>query len=439
MNIPSDCGGLELGCDKWVLASATQAAQKPRFRATPACDLGKLREEARSVRSSCCPSAGPATARSRAPARLPAPAWPLSPVRLRPSPRGRSAAALRQRPPVRRRRRAGSVPVAAPPLARSPSWVDTVTSGAAPGPRAAAVTGAAPRRGGSGPFRMRPRCRPGHRLRRGTGPRRDCSHRLGNGAGVGAVPVAARMPAGRRLGRGDGRGRCHWRGDGRVSGGDRRAAAPARRLSPARRHGGAGPLRCGPAAGPATASVNGYRCSSRSRPGRCHRRGDGVGPSQLRPRCRPGRRRGRHRRGCRHQVGGGGQIGRGDRPRNGRGGGGRSSCGLVADNATGAGGTGAVAGSGNRPWRGSGNQPRRTGPVAAPGPAGPPPRSRVQSRLPAPARPLSPARRRPSQRRGSARRRRRLAGSVPVASPVPARAPARARAASARSRGPAAG
>src|SRR5262245_7158436 len=36
---------LELGCDKWVLASATQAAQKPRFRTVPARDLGKLREE----------------------------------------------------------------------------------------------------------------------------------------------------------------------------------------------------------------------------------------------------------------------------------------------------------------------------------------------------------------------------------------------------------
>jgi len=36
---------LELGCDKWVLASATQAAEKPRFRTVPARDLGKLREE----------------------------------------------------------------------------------------------------------------------------------------------------------------------------------------------------------------------------------------------------------------------------------------------------------------------------------------------------------------------------------------------------------
>jgi transposase len=36
---------LELGCDKWVLASATQAAQKPRFRTVPARDLAKLQEE----------------------------------------------------------------------------------------------------------------------------------------------------------------------------------------------------------------------------------------------------------------------------------------------------------------------------------------------------------------------------------------------------------
>jgi hypothetical protein len=27
---------LELGCDKWVLASATQAAEKPRFRTVQA-------------------------------------------------------------------------------------------------------------------------------------------------------------------------------------------------------------------------------------------------------------------------------------------------------------------------------------------------------------------------------------------------------------------
>src|SRR5262245_17348025 len=36
---------LELGCDKWVLASATQAAQRPRFRTVPARDLSKLNEE----------------------------------------------------------------------------------------------------------------------------------------------------------------------------------------------------------------------------------------------------------------------------------------------------------------------------------------------------------------------------------------------------------
>jgi transposase len=36
---------LELGCDKWLLACTTQAAQKPRFRPVPARDLTKLREE----------------------------------------------------------------------------------------------------------------------------------------------------------------------------------------------------------------------------------------------------------------------------------------------------------------------------------------------------------------------------------------------------------
>jgi transposase len=36
---------LELGCDKWVLASATQAAEKPRFRTVPARALAKLTEE----------------------------------------------------------------------------------------------------------------------------------------------------------------------------------------------------------------------------------------------------------------------------------------------------------------------------------------------------------------------------------------------------------
>src|SRR5262245_61983973 len=36
---------LELGQDKWLLACATQAAQKPRFRALPARDLTRLQEE----------------------------------------------------------------------------------------------------------------------------------------------------------------------------------------------------------------------------------------------------------------------------------------------------------------------------------------------------------------------------------------------------------
>lgn len=36
---------LELGCDKWVLASATQAAQKPRFRTVAARNLAALNEE----------------------------------------------------------------------------------------------------------------------------------------------------------------------------------------------------------------------------------------------------------------------------------------------------------------------------------------------------------------------------------------------------------
>ena len=36
---------LELGCEKWLLASSTQAAEKPRFRAVPARNLGKLGEE----------------------------------------------------------------------------------------------------------------------------------------------------------------------------------------------------------------------------------------------------------------------------------------------------------------------------------------------------------------------------------------------------------
>jgi transposase len=36
---------LELGCDKWVLASSTQAAEKPRFRTVPARNLALLKEE----------------------------------------------------------------------------------------------------------------------------------------------------------------------------------------------------------------------------------------------------------------------------------------------------------------------------------------------------------------------------------------------------------
>lgn len=36
---------LELGADKWLLASATEAAQKPRFKQVPARDLGRLDEE----------------------------------------------------------------------------------------------------------------------------------------------------------------------------------------------------------------------------------------------------------------------------------------------------------------------------------------------------------------------------------------------------------
>src|SRR4051794_31478589 len=36
---------LELGRDKWHLAFATQAAEKPRFRAVPARDLGRLAAE----------------------------------------------------------------------------------------------------------------------------------------------------------------------------------------------------------------------------------------------------------------------------------------------------------------------------------------------------------------------------------------------------------
>ena len=40
----------ELSQDKWLLACATQAAEKPRFRPVPARDLGKLREEIASAK-----------------------------------------------------------------------------------------------------------------------------------------------------------------------------------------------------------------------------------------------------------------------------------------------------------------------------------------------------------------------------------------------------
>jgi hypothetical protein len=36
---------LELGSDKWLLACATQAAEKPRFKQVPGQNLDKLREE----------------------------------------------------------------------------------------------------------------------------------------------------------------------------------------------------------------------------------------------------------------------------------------------------------------------------------------------------------------------------------------------------------
>jgi hypothetical protein len=41
---------LELGCDKWVLASVTQATEKPRFRTVPAPALAKLHEEIAKLR-----------------------------------------------------------------------------------------------------------------------------------------------------------------------------------------------------------------------------------------------------------------------------------------------------------------------------------------------------------------------------------------------------
>src|SRR5262249_59941528 len=36
---------LELGQDKWLLACATQAAERPRYRSLPARDLTRLQEE----------------------------------------------------------------------------------------------------------------------------------------------------------------------------------------------------------------------------------------------------------------------------------------------------------------------------------------------------------------------------------------------------------
>jgi hypothetical protein len=36
---------VELGCDKWLLACTTQAAQKPRLRSMPARDLARLNDE----------------------------------------------------------------------------------------------------------------------------------------------------------------------------------------------------------------------------------------------------------------------------------------------------------------------------------------------------------------------------------------------------------
>lgn len=45
VNINTLYVALELGCDKWVLASATQAAEKPRFRTVPARSLAMLQEE----------------------------------------------------------------------------------------------------------------------------------------------------------------------------------------------------------------------------------------------------------------------------------------------------------------------------------------------------------------------------------------------------------
>src|SRR5262245_40115985 len=51
---------LELGQDKWLMACATQAAQKPRFRSLPSRDLARLHEEiARARRRFGLPDAAP--------------------------------------------------------------------------------------------------------------------------------------------------------------------------------------------------------------------------------------------------------------------------------------------------------------------------------------------------------------------------------------------
>src|SRR5438067_2418140 len=42
---------LELSQDKWLLACATQAAEKPRFRSVPARDLTRLAEEIAKART----------------------------------------------------------------------------------------------------------------------------------------------------------------------------------------------------------------------------------------------------------------------------------------------------------------------------------------------------------------------------------------------------
>ena len=56
---------LELGQDKWHLACATQAAEKPRFRALPARDLSRLADEIRKAKERFrlppTPRSGPAT------------------------------------------------------------------------------------------------------------------------------------------------------------------------------------------------------------------------------------------------------------------------------------------------------------------------------------------------------------------------------------------